>query len=397
MIDFAGHRARFIDLFHQRPEIYGSAPGRVNLIGEHTDYNGGFVLPIAIERNVLIAVASSNDPNGRLYSVQHRESFSPGDQHPPAGSWPTYFLAVVDQFQQRGFDVPPLDVLIDGDVPLGAGLSSSAAYEVAAAMILNEITGAGFSKPEIALLAQAAENGPHVGVQCGIMDQFASANAVMGRALLLDCHTLEFTTPEFAQPAPKIIIINSMKNRGLVESAYNERRAQCQRALSIICHEAHREIPTLRHLSDGDLMRAQHRLTPTELHRVRHNLRENKRVIEFVAAMKQGHWQRAGECLYNSHKSLRDDYEVSCPELDTIVEIAASIPGIHGCRMTGGGFGGCCVALAEPHAIEPLKKKLTQEYTPRHALEPTILVTNPADGAHLHQDPGDPVAVLQKS
>lgn len=392
MIDLLQHRARFLHVFGQRPELYGSAPGRVNLIGEHTDYNGGFVLPVAIERNVLIAAASANDANGRLYSVQHGESFVPGSDSPSPGSWPSYFLAVADQFHRLGHIVPPLDVLIDGDVPLGAGLSSSAAYEVAVAMVLNEVTGAGLSKPEIALLAQAAENGPYVGVQCGIMDQFVSANAILGRALLLDCHSLQFTTPEFAEPAPLIVVINSMKKRGLVESAYNERRAQCERALKIIRESSNREIPSLRHVTGNDLEKGGSRLSPQEAARVAHNLSENSRVMDFAHLMREGAWEQAGQCLYASHRSLRDDYEVSCAELDSIVEIASTIPGVHGCRMTGGGFGGCCVALAEESAVEPLMEKLAKEYTPRFDLEPTVLVTKPADGASVFQDHGDPVA-----
>lgn len=381
MIDERRHQERFAEIFGRPPAVLGSGPGRVNLIGEHTDYNGGFVMPAAIERNVLLAAAPAANGAGRLFSVQHEEVFDAANAPGKPGSWPSYYFAVLEMFRQRGSDPPALDVLIDGDVPLGAGLSSSAAYEVATAMMLNHLLEAGLNRTEIALLAQAAENSPLVGMRCGIMDQFASANGEEGKALRLDCHTLHFLPAQFAEPAPLILIINSMKRRGLVDSAYNERRQQCEEALEILRRETGASIETLRHVSAEQLAQHAGVLTPDQRKRVAHNLSENQRVAAFADAIAVGRWETAGELLYASHASLRDDYQVSCAELDAIVDAARETPGLYGCRMTGAGFGGCCVALVKEEALEPLRALLARNYTPRFNLEPTLLITRPAAGA----------------
>lgn len=382
MIDRARHIERFAELFSHRPACLASGPGRVNLIGDHTDYSGGFVLPAAIEREVLVAAAPSAVGATRLFSVRHGEMFRKDDSpRPKPGSWPSYFLAVEDQFLRRGHPTPALDVLIDGDVPLGAGLSSSAAYGVAVAFLFDRLMETGLSPRDLALLAQAAENGPFVGMRCGIMDQFISANGEEGKAILLDCHSLESRAVEFRSPAPQILIINSMKQRGLVDSAYNERRAQCEEALRILQRLAPEPIPSLRHVTEETFARFGGELDPLQRRRVRHNITENGRVLRFADAVAAGDWRVAGEALCASHDSLRDDYEVSCAELDAIVEEARATPGVYGCRMTGAGFGGCCVALAEADAVERLQDALAAHYTPRFGLEPQYLVTRPSRGA----------------
>ncbi len=381
MIDIQSHREKFVRLYNCEPEHFASAPGRVNLIGEHTDYNGGFVLPAAIERNVLLAVAPASGPHGRLFSVQHDEFFEVTGAAPKPGSWPSYFLAVAELFFEQGHNLPALDVLIDGDVPLGAGLSSSAAYEVATAVLYNQLLDAGLNRTELALLAQAAENGPMVGMRCGIMDQFISANGEEGKAIRLDCYSLEYRAAQMAGGAPTILIIDSKKKRGLVDSAYNERRRQCEEALEIIRNKTGRDIPTLRHVTFQEFEQHASALTIEQQNRVRHNLTENRRVDEFCEAIEHGAWDLAGELLYASHASLRDDYEVSCAEIDTIVELSHQVDGIYGCRVTGAGFGGCCVALARPEAIEPMAQKLAEEYEPKFNLSPVLLPTNAAPGA----------------
>jgi galactokinase len=387
MIDPTQLQEQFAQVYGTRPTLLASGPGRVNLIGEHTDYSGGFVLPAAIERHVLIAAAPADARSTRLYSVKHRvlHACNPATLPPKPGSWPSYFLAVQDQFVRRGCTIPPLDVVIDGDVPLGAGLSSSAAYGVAAACLYNRILGTGLTPTELALLAQAAENGPLIGMRCGIMDQFISANGQDGKAVLLDCHSLEFRLVEFARPSPLILVINSMKQRGLVESAYNERRSQGEEALRVFQGLCSEKPATLRHITADDFARHEARLTPQQRRRVRHNLTENARVLAFATAVEAGDWAAAGKLLYASHESLRDDYEVSCPELDAIVELARATPGVHGCRMTGAGFGGCCVALVEEPAVELLREALALGYTSRFNLEPQLLVTRPSRGASVER------------
>lgn len=384
MIDPIEHQEKFARIFGIQPTLLASGPGRVNLIGEHTDYSGGFVLPAAIERRVLLAAGPAASGTTRLFSVRHDEFHT---QHAAAplkpGSWPSYFLAVEDQFRRRGHAPPALDVLIDGDVPLGAGLSSSAAYGVAAAVLYDELLGTALNPTQLALLAQAAENGPLIGMRCGIMDQFISANGQEGKAVLLDCHNLDSRLVEFARPSPLILVINSMKQRGLVESAYNERRTQCEEALAIFREHSPEKPETLRHVTVEQFARHGHRLSPLQRQRVRHNLTENARVLAFATAVETGDWSAAGKLLYDSHESLRDDYQVSCPELDAIVAEARTTPGVYGCRMTGAGFGGCCVALVEQHAIGDLQERLARNYTPRFHLEPQVLVTRPSRGAEV--------------
>ena len=364
--------------------LIARAPGRINLIGEHTDYNGGFVMPAAIEYEIKMAARPSSTGTTRLHSINYTENFDYPAANLPAPAethWYSYWLAVCQQFEKRGITVPALDVALHGDVPLGAGLSSSAAFEVCAATLINHVTGAGLSAREIALLAQAAEHSEYVGVMCGIMDQFASALGQDAHALFLDCHSLDYEAVPFDPSGASIVIINSNKPRELRSSDYNTRRRECEDGLRLINQAEGANYATLRHIPQDVFEKHATSLPEKVRARVKHNLSENARVKSFVASLKEGDWQTAGAALYASHASLRDDYEVSCAELDAIVEIARESGLAYGCRMTGGGFGGCAVALVPPANVQLFREYLEPRYRDRANLDATIYVSRPVQGA----------------
>ncbi len=403
MIDDRKLTTLFRETYGTAPTLIARAPGRINLIGEHTDYNGGFVLPAAINREIRMAArVRAGAVTTRLRSANFGESHEfdsagSGIALPAKKGWANFFLAVADQFVRRGAKLPALDVAIDGDVPLGAGLSSSAAYEVCAAVLYDHLCGTRIARRDIALLAQAAEHSPFVGVRCGIMDQFASALGAEAHALRIDCHSLDYDTVPFDPAGAAIVIINTNKPRELRDSDYNRRRAECEEGLARLRelaasdasaagdapHPRDPRFPTLRHVPAAVFARHEGDLPADVARRVRHNLSENARVNEFVAALETGDWTTAGRLLYASHTSLRDDFQVSCAELDAIVEIARTLPGVHGCRMTGGGFGGCAVALVRPDAVDAFAAALAPEYRRRTGLTPDIYTSPPAEGAGI--------------
>lgn len=361
------------------------APGRVNLIGEHIDYCGGPVLPVAIDRGVSIAAAPSSDGFFRLSSGVYGKEFA-WDAHfwpenPSPQRWPNYFLAVLDQFRLRGTDVPPFWAVIEGDVPTGAGLSSSAAYEVAAAFLLDTILATGLSLQDKALLAQTAEHSDWVGVRCGIMDQFVSTHARESHALLLNCDTLEYRHVPLDPAAVGILIVHSTVERSLTASAYNERREQCETALRIINTATRSAHSILAAAPLDSLDRARDQLPKIVRHRARHVLTEVGRVSAFVAAIEANDPTTAGRLLNESHRSLRDDYEVSCIELDQVQEWAEGIEGVYGCRMTGAGFGGCLVALVQPDRMSEIADAIATRAEAEWGNRPWTLATTAGAGA----------------
>lgn len=383
--------AAFARRFGGEPQLVAWAPGRVNLIGEHTDYNGGFVLPAAIDRGIRMAARIRLDSRIRLLSVDYAADWelpaaaNPGAAVPTPRGWPSYFVAVLDQFLRRGFAMPGLDVAIGGDIPPGAGLSSSAAFEVCAAVLLDAVTGAGLSRRDLALMAQAAEHSPFVGVRCGIMDQFASALGASAHALFLDCHTMDYELVPFDTDGAAIVIVNSMKRRGLVDSEYNRRRAECEAGLARLRELAGEPFATLRHVPPSVFAHWESSLPDPVRKRVRHNVTENARVLAFVDGLKRRDWRAIGKLLFESHASLRHDFEVSCTELDALVEMAAGCPGVYGCRMTGAGFGGCVVALVEPSSAATVCSTLARDYATMVTVTPEILVSAPAGGAAVRR------------
>jgi len=358
------------------------APGRVNLIGEHTDYNDGFVLPMAIRHGVTIVGRARNDRKLNLYSIDYderTEAVLGGAYDTKPERWSLYVEGVVRTIEdETGGELPGFDAVITGDVPQGSGLSSSAALEVATGFLVNELFGVGISREEIALFGQKAENN-YLGVRCGIMDQFASCLCRADSALFLDCRSLDFENVPLELGDYTVMILNSGKQRGLVDSAYNERRRACEEGVKMFSQWIP-GVKALRDVSVEQFERYSEELPEEIKKRCRHVVYENRRVLESVESLKADRLERFGELMWESHDSLREDYEVSCDELDVLNELARGLDGVAGERMTGAGFGGCAVALVKKNAGSDVKEKLTVEYLKRTGRELVIYESDAADG-----------------
>ncbi len=364
-------------------EAAAYAPGRVNLIGEHTDYNDGFVLPAAIDRGVALAARRVAGATFTLHAVDLGQScafartpLARDPQHP----WADYCKGVIWALAQRGVEVPACEVIVTGDLPRGAGLSSSAAYEVATVLLLQALAGFAVSPLEVAQLARAAENG-FVGVACGIMDQMAAVFGEAGRALLLDCRSLARET--VALPAGlKIVVAGSGVRHSLAASEYNRRRAECEQGVRILSASLP-SVHALRDVTPEALARLLPVLPPVVGKRCRHVVSENARVQLAVTAMGSGERSRLKALMAESHASLRDDYQVSCPELDVLVELASALPYCHGARLTGAGFGGSTVNLVEAGAVEAFAEAMVAGYRARCDRAAEIQVFEPSAGARV--------------
>ena len=436
--------------FHQEPALIASAPGRINLIGEHTDYNGGFVLPCAVSRRVAIALNSvkadksavgainrplrgSGTPNASTRDAMPNASTRDGIPNastrdatpvgadlsrpppiyrPPVGneplpdtpvknhyrppesqlysadfheqrpltaqkaeSWADYPSGVVWAMKERGHTMPAFQGAFAGDVPLGSGLSSSAAIEAATVLALNEFFALDISRKDLAVLCQRAENA-FVGVNSGIMDQYASLLCKEGMALLIDCRTLEAQQVplDLSSAGLTLLVCDTQVSRKLGDTGYNARRQTCEQAASTL------GVKQLRDARVADL----DRLSGEQLRRARHVVSENERVLQAVEALKRQDFTRFGQLMYESHRSMRDDYEISTPELDTFVELAAQV-GALGARLTGAGFGGCAIALMQQADVEGLKSTVLQHFAARGFKEPAFYVFQPAAGAEVIQ------------
>jgi len=375
---------KFVEVYGVPPRTTVRAPGRVNLIGEHTDYNDGYVLPIAIDREVLIAASPSRESAVCLYSMNFDRvsAFSLGNiARDRVNTWSNYPRGVVYMLQKRGFTVKGANLAIQGDIPLAAGLSSSGALEVASAMVFQTLNKLEMSGPEMAQLCQAAEN-EFVGVNCGIMDQFISRLGVKNHALFVDCRTLEYEAVAIHGHDVRFIVADTLKKRGLVDSEYNMRREQCEEAVSLLKTYLP-NITALRDLTIPDLKRYGDRLPPTIRRRAKHVVTENDRVLKSVKALRDGDLDLFGKLMNQSHESLRDLYEVSCRELDVMAEAAWRIPGVYGSRMTGAGFGGCTVSVVANEAVEEFLERVPAEYKARIGVTPTVYVCTPENGAEV--------------
>ena len=373
-------RSEFHARFGGDPRLF-RAPGRVNLIGEHTDYNGGFVMPAAIAFDTWVAVAPSDSGEVVVYSAQQSQSanFPAAEAEPrPRHDWTDYVRGVKVQLEQAGVRIEGTNMVVDGHVPIGAGLSSSAAIEVATALALLDMAAVDLDRMSSARLCQRAEN-EFVGARCGIMDQFASLHGQGGHSMLLDCRSLEYRLLPLPSEV-KLVICNTMVKHSLAAGEYNARRAECEacvRELSVV----HPGISSLRDVNADDLRRDAGRLAEPLGRRLRHVVTENARVLRAGEALESGDMQRFGELMYESHISLRDDFEVSCRELDLMVEIARAIPGTIGARMTGGGFGGCTVNLVKQTAVNEFVEQVSENYQQQTGITPEIYVTEANDGA----------------
>ena len=372
----------FESAFGGTAELLVQAPGRVNLIGEHTDYNDGFVFPVAIDRWVVIAATPRNDNVIRVFSAMHDEmaEYVIDEINEAQKHWSDYGKGVIREFLKLGQSVRGFDAAVVGDVPMGAGLSSSAAVEMAVGKTLMELNGIDMSGPELALLGQRAEN-QFVGVNCGIMDQFISANGKVGHALFLDCRDLSYDLVPLARDDVRIVICNSGVTRGLTDSAYNERRSACESGVRHLALATGEDIKALRDVSIEMLDAYQGALSEEILRRCRHVITENDRTQHAVALLQAGDVAGFGKLMGESHVSLRDDYEVSGDELDLLVEIANGVPGVLGARMTGAGFGGCTVNLVDADAVDDLIGAVNEKYEKATKLTPEVYVCASVNGA----------------
>lgn len=372
----------FEEYFGHKPAVVAASPGRVNLIGEHTDYNNGFVLPMALSNINVVAVAPS--PTGKhrwigslgdtMIELDPADASKPGDPF-----WSNYVRGVICMMERRGITVPPVDMLVDSNVPRGGGLSSSAAFEVSACTALAALCGADIPPTERALIGQATEH-EFVNVPCGIMDQFISANGRKDHALMLDCKDLSYQLIPMTDPDVSVLVIDSAVKHSLADGGYAARRKNCEEACTIL------GIPSLREATLDMLEEKKEALGDLCYRRARHVVGENLRVETFANAVRRGDWDAAGVAMRGSHASLKNDFEVSCAEVDTLVGLADTIPSaasVYGARMTGGGFGGCIVALVKSEDVEKVAQEMIEGYRNALGIETTYLITRPGEGARV--------------
>ena len=382
MVDLARTVHEFRGRFGGQPKLY-RAPGRVNLIGEHTDYNDGFVLPAALQLATYAAIAPRGDRTLRVHSLLMGETFAfdLDEREPrPRKEWSDYVRGVAVVLEAAGYRLSGADLLIDSDVPLGAGLSSSAAIEVATGYALLDASSLPIDLTRLALDCQRAEN-EFVGMRCGVMDQFIACHGAAGHALLIDCRSLE-RTPVPIDPGVRLVISNTMVHHQHAAGEYNLRRRDCEegvRRLSTVLPG----IRALRDVSAQELDRHAGLLTPVIYRRCRHVVTENERTLKAADALAASDLARCGRLMKESHSSMRDDFEISCAEVEAMVAVNAAAPGVYGARMTGGGFGGCTISLVEATAVEAFKESVAVGYRAATGLEPQIFTSPPAGGVSV--------------
>ncbi|UIP26683.1 galactokinase [Photobacterium sp. TLY01] len=369
----------FVEGFGYSPSHLIQAPGRVNLIGEHTDYNDGFVLPCAIDYQTMVAASRRDDQCVRVMALDYQGEINTFDLSQPLVFdkdclWVNYIRGVIDCLQSRGCELGGIDIAVSGNVPQGAGLSSSAALEVVIGQTFNAMFDLSLTQQEIALIGQQAEN-QFVGCNCGIMDQLISAEGEAGHALLIDCRSLE-TKAVSLPPELSVVIINSNKKRGLVGSEYNTRRQQCEAAAQAFGVKALRDVDISRFQAQAE------QLDEVVARRAKHIITENARTLRAAEALEQGDLATLGQLMADSHQSMRDDFEITVPEIDTLVDIVkAAIGERGGVRMTGGGFGGCVVALVPAELVDAVQRAVEAQYENATGLQASIYVCQPMAGA----------------
>jgi galactokinase len=379
-------RRAFHAQFGGQPAVVVRAPGRVNLIGEHTDYNDGFVLPTAIDRCALVAAGLRADRRAQIHAVDldaqttfGLDDVSAGESMPRHNDWSDYPRGVAWALQERGMTLAGMNALLTSDVPVGAGLSSSAAVEVAFAYTWQQLSDFVLERTDLALTCQRAES-EFVGVNCGIMDQFVSRLGERDRCLRIDCRDLTYSLVPVESRDVRVVVCDTGVSRRLSAGEYNRRRAACESAAAKL---AGRTGALLREVPLEKLLGGRGKLTEEEYARALHVLRENQRVGLACEALASARYEEAGRLLFDSHESLRDLYEVSCPELDALVEIARGTTGVCGARLTGAGFGGCTVNLVRAGSEGELERAVLEEYPKRSGLEPRVFVFEPGEGARV--------------
>jgi galactokinase len=367
------------------PVITGKAPGRVNLIGEHTDYNDGYVLPMAIAFHMEMAGRRRADNLVKVYAgdLDQTVEFSLSEplRFDRENTWSNYIRGVCWALQEKGLKLHGMELAFCGNIPQGSGLSSSAALEVVTALVVQELCRFRLESTQIALLCQHAEN-DFVGTKCGVMDQFISVMGQKDRALLIDCRSLQYDLIPLELGDYRVVICQSGVKHELVDSEYNRRRQSCQEGVAVL----QQSVPAIKALRDVDLEileRYRAGLSPEIYRRCRHVIKENQRVLESIQALRRGKLARFGQLMNESHDSLRDDYEVSCTEIDLLVDLARRIPGVLGARITGGGFGGCTVNLVAVADIDRFIREVGQAYREQTGIVANFFSCTPADGVKI--------------
>ncbi len=374
---------QFEERFGRQPTSIVAAPGRVNLIGEHTDYNEGYVLPVAVDRHIYLAASPRADRSICLYAknLEEEDSFSLDQIGRGERSWSNYPRGVAWQMEERGHRLRGMEGIIWGELPMKAGLGSSAALEVAVAYTFQRLSGLQIAPLDLALLCQRAKN-EFVGVRCGLMDQLTIVWGKGGHALLIDCRSLTHEPVPIPQGV-SVVVADTKRERGLLDSQYNARRRECEEGARLL------GLPSLRDISLPEFQEREGELSPLIRRRLRHVVRENQRVLEGAEALRRGDLETFGHLMYDSHRSLRHDYEVSCLELDTLVEAAQEIIGVYGSRLTGAGFGGCTVSLVAQNGGSEFEREVARRYQevtpyriPWEGMKPDIYIFRPSEGVH---------------
>jgi len=362
-----------------------SAPGRVNLIGEHTDYNEGFVLPMAIEKKIIMLGQLRNDRLVQVFDLVYKTKikFSLNSLIPlKKDTWANYLMGVMDEIQKAGYPLQGANLIFTSNIPQRVGLSSSAALEVVTALTMAKLNSLKIKPVEMAHLCRRAENN-FVGVSCGIMDQYVSCLGQKYYALFIDCRSNDYELVPFKNHNYQVVICNSKVQRGLVDSEYNKRREECKIAAEFFKYKLNRGVRALRDVTLDEYKKYQSQLPEVIARRARHIILENYRVQSGVQALRMGNYFAFGQLMVESHQSLKDDYEVSCAELDLLVDLALKQEGVLGARMTGAGFGGCTVNLLRREYIDAFEKTIKQGYKKITGITPVIYVTPPAEGAKI--------------
>ncbi len=379
-MDYSALKLEFIERFNKHPRIFRS-PGRINIIGEHTDYNEGLVLPAAVDKEICLLIAQSDNEYCSIYSKDLSEvvQFTLADYQAIETPWARYLIGVMDELIKRDYSIKPVSILFSGNIPLGAGMSSSAALECATVLALDKLFGLGLENWERVKIAQAAENN-FVGVKCGIMDQFASVFSYKDSALKLDCRTLEFTRHPFKPSTHSFIMVDSMVKHSLASTAYNKRRLECKEGVKFF-QNIYPNIRALRDISENMLLENEAKINATVFKRCKFIIHENERVRKATIALENNAVDIMGELLYASHDGLQHEYEVSCDELDFLVSVVKKLPYVAGARMMGGGFGGCTINLVENSKVDIFESDVKMAFYTKYAIETNIYSVLTADGS----------------
>ena len=366
--------AKFRELYGEGASLFTS-PGRINLIGEHTDYNGGFVFPGAVDKGIMAAIRPNGTERVRAWSLDMNEAseFGLGEADKPAQSWARYIFGVCREVQKRGGRIGGFDTVFAGDVPLGAGMSSSAALESTYAFALNELWQCGIDKFELAKIGQATEHN-YCGVNCGIMDQFASVFGKRGNLIRLDCRSLEYEYFPFDPKGYRLVLLDSRVKHELVGSPYNDRRASCERVARVLGQEF------LRGATMEQLDAVKGQISEEDYKRARYVIGEERRVLDVCDALGRGDYETVGRRMYETHWGMSKDYEVSCEELDFLVEVAEAC-GVTGSRIMGGGFGGCTINLVKDERYDDFIAKAREQFAARYGHEPKVYDVVISDGS----------------